>query len=595
MLSLRATALGMAILLGSIAPGKWAETARVEANHETSVAVPTLDRFGGMDIKVSDARGYFRVEKIGDRWVFVTPEGNAFCMLGVFDIQVTTSIDDLGDSYHNRIHRKYNPTGELKAWDTKWVWGRQVVRRLQSWLFNTIAEYADGYVYPVPWGPWAELDRSNSVKMPMVVMMQLVGPNSGLINRGGYAPGPFKDLRAGTSVQVAPGLWRGAGTPDVFDPNFEAYVRGSLDATQQWMPEAYSSPWIIGFAADDADYLVGFGPGPEVAAPRLHDHIGWLVLATNFEQKANAALGVTYADPKVYSKYVLRDFLKTKYGTLEALNGAWGANYTSFDSDGGWGSGMGLLDENGRHTAWLGRPDGTLAGAAPAVVKDLDDFLYEYAKQYFSTIATAFREHDKNHLLFGPATLNGWGGLTRKEILRAAGEYLDVLQVGVSSQQALDLTAKYAGDIPIVTWEGLGGNPDSALWRHPAAVDGVSILRTQEERGRGYARRVRWLLSLSTATGTKPVAGIKWWRWVDSWGEKTNWGLVSFLDNAYDGEAVRAPGKDPAGYPTGGEERDYGDFLSLVRQTNTAVLEELRQELAAKASQGDSALAGSKK
>jgi hypothetical protein len=51
---------------------------------------------------------------------------------------------------------------------------------------------------------------------------------------------------------------------------------------------------------------------------------------------------------------------------------------------------------------------------------------------------------------------------------------------------------------------------------------------------------------------------------------------VSFLDNAYDGkEAVRAPGTDPWGYTTGGEEKDYGDFISSVRAAHQRLVADL--------------------
>jgi hypothetical protein len=61
------------------------------------------------------------------------------------------------------------------------------------------------------------------------------------------------------------------------------------------------------------------------------------------------------------------------------------------------------------------------------------------------------------------------------------------------------------------------------------------------------------------ATGMHPFVGLLWWEFADNRREKTNWGRVTLSDNAYDGrEAVQAIGKDPWGFPTGGEERDYG-------------------------------------
>ena len=58
------------------------------------------------------------------------------------------------------------------------------------------------------------------------------------------------------------------------------------------------------------------------------------------------------------------------------LNAAWGSNYSTFESAGGWRIGSGLMDENGRNTAWLGLTDGTLRGATAGVTADLDAFLF---------------------------------------------------------------------------------------------------------------------------------------------------------------------------------------------------------------------------
>jgi hypothetical protein len=61
-----------------------------------------------------------------------------------------------------------------------------------------------------------------------------------------------------------------------------------------------------------------------------------------------------------------------------------------------------------------------------------------------------------------------------------------------------------------------------------------------------------------------------------------NWGLTSLFDNAYDGKEARvARGKDPWGYPTGGEEKDYGNFVGPVTAANRAVQIGLRNAAAA--------------
>ncbi len=517
------------------------------------------DSYGGVAVRVDSPSHFFHLKKAGSRWVLVTPEGNAFWMVGVFNVDPTGSVDDLADSHENRVRRKY---GDLYGW------GIHSAKRLKTWGFNTLAEYTSWYVLPTksPYGDW-----SNPEKIAFVAMIR---PSYlGLTNRAGYAPGAFKDLIVGTDPAIYTG-WRGGGLPDVFDPNFAAYIHGMVEHMQK---EVLDSPWLIGISTDDVDNLFGFGPGPELPAPRLHPHIAWLVLTGNFEQASNPLLGVTYSDRKVYSKYALCDFLKSKYGAIAQLNAAWSSRYTTFGSDGGWGKGKGLLDENGS-SPWVGNEYGGLTTATPAVRADLDAFLYEYARHYFSITSGAIRRAAPGHLVFGPASLNGWGGLTRREILRAAGQYVDVLQAAVANSAVLEKTVQYAGDKPIVTWEGMTANPDSSLWRYPNP-EAVG-LNTQGERGQKYADRENFLFGAQTSLGLRPIIGFKWWAYVDSWGEKANWGLVSFLDNAYDGkEAAVAPGRDPWGYSTGGEERNYGDFISKVRQVNNQLRQRLGQGL----------------
>ena len=102
-----------------------------------------------------------------------------------------------------------------------------------------------------------------------------------------------------------------------------------------------------------------------------------------------------------------KGYLDNKYGTIAALNAAWGTNnfYTSFCDAGGYGVGRGLLDEDGRHTAWLGNDAYSLAGANATVATDMNAFVYKYAYQYASTAVNAIRTFDTHHLIFGPAAL----------------------------------------------------------------------------------------------------------------------------------------------------------------------------------------------
>src|SRR5438105_8669904 len=58
-----------------------------------------IDEFGGTLEHVAGPSRFFQTKEVGNRWVFVTPEGNAFWMEGVFLVESTTSIDQLHESY----------------------------------------------------------------------------------------------------------------------------------------------------------------------------------------------------------------------------------------------------------------------------------------------------------------------------------------------------------------------------------------------------------------------------------------------------------------------------------------------------------------
>ncbi|HWH60252.1 MAG TPA: hypothetical protein VN682_21670, partial [Terriglobales bacterium] len=94
----------------------------------------------------------------------------------------------------------------------------------------------------------------------------------------------------------------------------------------------------------------------------------------------------------------------------------------------------------------------------------------------------------------------------------------------------------------------------------------------QQARGLDYYNNVTSLQSLATSAGSHPYIGSMWWQYTDNQGEKLNWGLVSLLDNAYDGhEDVQAAVQCSAPlekYKCGGESRNYGNLIQSVKEAN---------------------------
>jgi len=516
---------------------------------------PALDQYGGyVDLPApGGSTGFFRVEKVGNRWIFVTPEGNAFWIRAVYGVDIT----DGGQAYVEALKQKYNSPGGI-PW---WTFVTQAVRRLRSWGFNALGEYHSLYALPVETSGRAE---SNPEKLPFIRNIHL--------SWSGVIEGRFKSIIAGTDPAVYTG-WRGGIFADVFDPAFEAFaLELASDARGEFTtPGLAQSPWLIGTTIDGANETYGFGQGPQASVSDAHSHLGWIAAVT----------APTQGLATVYTKLAFRDFLRQKYQTLNDLNAAWGSTYTSWDSDGGWPNGLGVLDESGRNP-WMGQDFDRLSDTVLQVKADLDAFLEVLADQYFSVVAGAVRAATPNHLVFSPA---GIGAGAHPQVLRAAGRYLDVLQVWAPPDR-LDLVqeASEVSARPVFVWSSVQAQADSPMAGQPGLGPSYEFL-TQEARGQGYATYLDQLLTLQTADQTYPVVGIDWSAWTDQIAEGTNSGLVTTRDNAYDAmETIIAAGTDPWGYPTGGETQGYGDFLDSVTQANTQVDIVLSGQLAAQSS-----------
>ena len=104
---------------------------------------------------------------------------------------------------------------------------------------------------------------------------------------------------------------------------------------------------------------------------------------------------------------------------------------------------------------------------------------------------------------------------------------------------------------------------------------------TQGLRGQQYATDQQAILNAQGGNGDYYIVGTSFWSLTDNSSEDTNWGLISYSDNAYDGKcAVIAPGTDQYGYPCGGEVANYGDFLDSVTQSNADIVQQIIQQIA---------------
>ena len=518
-------------------------------------AAPQTDQYGGLLSMASPngATGFFRMEKFGSRWMLVTPDGHAYWFLGVALVSGgTPGIDPAGNSYPQYIGAKYVNSG---------AWATQEKSRLLTWGFNSLS-----------WGA-AITATSFSIQGNPAVQPMMPHFNEhisfalhSMSNTGGFLKTPVKNILSPLRID---------SFPDVFDPGFQQYAFWAMATNMHGtigFPDAeYKSPWVIGLITDESDELKGFGNR------QTHPHLGWMVLATAPTLTTGTVLGhtVSYSDSTVYSKQALRDFLIVRYsGSINALNQAWNSTYATWNSSGGYGTGTGLLDENGQHS-WMGDKH-SLAGETAAMQQDLNDFLFQVAKKYYQVCHDAIRSVDTNHLIVGPDVVGGPD--TRPQVLMAAAQYLDTFLVNAHHQtdkvNPVADTYNLTGKPFLSASKVFLALPDSPLAANPTTSpsENASLSNTQAERGQAYASYVQTLLQLKGSDGTYPVMGFSWWALADNFSEKANYGLVTTRDNAYDGqEAVIRYGVDPWGYPVGGEVANYGNSISVIQNANLAV------------------------
>lgn len=267
---------------------------------------PTLDTYGGCVNCgiVGNVTGYFHTQEFSNRWWLIDPLGNPFWLLSV---DVMAPLDG-GTTYVDVLKAKYGFTN----W--KNLFEQQAVKRARSWGFNAIGNDS-GSTYS-----WA----GNTEKMPGHRILNIGGRGQGT----GYAQLKFKDVWKGLDTG---GGYRGGYLgffADVFDPAFAAWAPQAVQNTLLNFPGLPTDPYLVALSTDDGDFIFGLRRGDGV-------HGGWLAAVTAPRQGGVIVHKTTgpqeYADTTVYMKQAIRDFLKSKYGTIGGLNAAWGSGYTSWD------------------------------------------------------------------------------------------------------------------------------------------------------------------------------------------------------------------------------------------------------------------------
>jgi Putative Ig domain len=314
---------------------------------------------------------------------------------------------------------------------------------------------------------------------------------------------------------------------------------------------------------------------PTLQASNVPFSQNWAVPSTGL-----TTMGAQVPGPPSYINYS-NGQVQITFSTAPASGQAITADYVA----NGWMYGTGLMDEDGRNTPWLGTNSMCLSAqtacdgvdfprpnANTTLAQDLDAWVAQFSGQYFGTIRTALKTKYPKLLYLGCDTLGSWGSPPRSQILQGAAPFVDAVFPGILYTQAqVDYTAQNLGDKPMIAGFILAATADSSLWRYPGQSVGIWDIAPQENRGQRYLNDIQLAQNMqATPTGSYPFIATNWWGLVDFWNEKTDWGLVSLNDNPYDGKSATIVARTDAwGYSTGGEERNYGDSIDIIRHASS--------------------------
>lgn len=161
-----------------------------------------FDAYGGFTGVALDATGYFRTERVDDRWWLVDPDGHPFFSQGINHATFVGTPDKYGATpYHDAAVARYG---------TQEAWADAQVERMDAWGYNTLGAWSDDVFFD---------DK------PYVLLLGLTGQD--------FATGRMQDL---------------------FEPAWETGVRAQADAAAAVHAD---NSMLVGYWSDNE---LHFGP-----------------------------------------------------------------------------------------------------------------------------------------------------------------------------------------------------------------------------------------------------------------------------------------------------------------------------------------------
>lgn len=390
-----------------------------------------------------EATGAFRTARHSGKWWLVDPEGRLFFSHGICAVRVDGEETALTGREKYFSHLPDRSDDRYRAfYETYTVDGRTNPREVLGFAFNTynlLRKYGEEWKAVAverahrrlrSWGyntlgNWTKPEVYESGGLPYTVAVHYRAPSV-------------------LSITGRPALW----FPDIYHPQWEAAMREGLE---QRLGKSASDPWCIGYFIDN----------------ELHwedDVVPRATLQGPAEQPA---------------KIAFLDLLQRKYGAIDRLNAAWGAEHASWEE----------------LAAQREAPDRARARA------DYDAFVAMTAERYYSTVARAVRNLAPEKLYLG----SRMNSVVREPSL-AAARHCDIVSYNLywSAQQVRSHEFPSGADAPLMVGE----------W-HFCATDrghfdqGLKAARNQQERAAHYINYIKACLEQPA------FVGAHWFRYQD--------------------------------------------------------------------------------
>jgi hypothetical protein len=427
--------------------------------------LPEFDAMGGWATGPQrEATGRFRTEKVDGRWWFVTPEGRLFFSLGVNCLHRGDSTFVTGrEGWFSWTPQPEGPFGAF-------------VRQVSG--VHSRAEAIGGQGMAVNFhginlarkygGDWEPKSRERALARLTAWGFNTVGnwSNTDMLTEGKLPFTVTGHSGAAMPVEASSGYW--SPMKDVYDPQFVPNTRAAMEKlAQPWRDQAR----VIGYFVDNELSWAGVGGG---------------VLASPPDQPA---------------RVVFTGELQEQYGSLAALNEAWGADAVSWDA--------------------LRLP----TRGSKAARADVEAFEYRFASHYFKTVRDALAEFAPGQLYLGCRFTIAY---MPPPVVRACAEFCDVISMNAYLDEIRPgFLEEY--DKPVIIGEFHFGARDRGMF-HPGLVAAAD----QAERAAKYVRYVE-------SVAKSPVfAGCHWFQYMDQPvtgrsldGENFNIGLVNGVDLPY--------------------------------------------------------------